>query len=94
VAHIHTFKQYFVVIDLRYGHLLDNEIPGLYSYYNQESTGAEHNSSIRTALYQRAFMVPSGDMVLSKEKRISLTVTRELLFYTVATFTCCAFTER
>jgi hypothetical protein len=32
VAHICTFKQYFVVIDLRYGHLLDNEISGLYSY--------------------------------------------------------------
>ena len=31
-AHIRTFKQYFVVIDLRYGHLLDNKIPGLYSY--------------------------------------------------------------
>lgn len=31
-AHIRTFKQYFVVVDLRYGHLLNNEIPGLYSY--------------------------------------------------------------
>ena len=29
VAHIPTFKQYLVVIDLRYRNSLDEEIPGL-----------------------------------------------------------------
>ena len=34
VVDICTFKQYFVVIDLRYGYLLDNEIPGLHCCQN------------------------------------------------------------